>query len=123
MNEGLEAGRQITLVSAPAGFGKTSCISEWVNGLDPPVAWLSLDSADDDPGQFFTYLIAALQNVDASIGQEIEGVLQAGQLPPAEIIYTTLINDILEYPVRFLLALDDFQVIQDGFILQYWRSY
>ncbi len=118
LNQGLGSGRQITLVSAPAGFGKTSCISEWVNSLNIPAAWLSLDAADDDPGQFFTYLIAALQNVDVGIGQEIEGILRAGQLPPGEIIYTTLINDILEYPGRFLLVMDDFQVIQDGFILQ-----
>ena len=61
LNEGLEFGRQITLVSAPAGFGKTTCISEWVNTLDLPVTWLSLDPADDDPGRFFAYFVAALQ--------------------------------------------------------------
>lgn len=116
LNDGLELGRQITLVSAPAGFGKTSCVSEWLDSLDIPIAWLSLDPADDDPGQFFTYLIAALQTVDTSIGQEIDGVLRAGQLPPGEIIYTNLINDILGGPGKFVLALDDFQVIQDGFI-------
>jgi len=66
LNEGLESGRQITLVSAPAGFGKTTCVSEWVNALDSPVTWLSLDPADDDPGRFFTYLVAALQKVDAN---------------------------------------------------------
>jgi LuxR family maltose regulon positive regulatory protein len=121
LNEGLEAGRQLTLVSAPAGFGKTTCISEWVNGLDCPVSWLSLDPADDDPGRFFTYLIAALQQVDENLGREIEGVLRAGQLPPSEIISTTLINDILELEARFLLILDDFQVIQDGFILEVLR--
>ena len=118
LNEGFETGRQITLVSAPAGFGKTICISEWVHGLDYPVSWLSLDAADDDPGRFFTYLVAALQQVDESIGREIEGILRAGQLPPGEIISTTLINDILQVERRFLLILDDFQVIQDPFILQ-----
>jgi LuxR family maltose regulon positive regulatory protein len=118
LNEGLESGRQITLVSAPAGFGKTTCISEWIDALELPVAWLSLDPADDDPGHFFTYLIAALQTVDANLGQEIEGILRAGQLPPAEIISTTLGNDLLDLKGRFLLVLDDFQVIQDPFILQ-----
>ena len=119
LNEGLESGRQMTLVSAPAGFGKTTCISEWVNALDRwPVAWLSLDPSDDDPGRFFTYLVAALQKVNENLGREIEGVLRAGQLPPSEIIITTLINDILELQGRFLLVLDDFQVIQDRFILQ-----
>jgi LuxR family maltose regulon positive regulatory protein len=113
----MEAGRRITLVSAPAGFGKTFCVSEWVDGLDLPVSWLSLDAADDDPGRFFTYFVAALQNVDANIGGEIEGVLRAGQLPPAEIISTTLVNDILSLEDRFLVVLDDLQLIQDERIL------
>ncbi len=116
LNEGLASGRQLTLVSAPAGFGKTTCISDWVNTLDVPVAWLSLDHADDDPGRFFTYLVAALQKVDETLGREIEGVLRAGQMPPIEVISATLINDILEVQDRFLLVLDDFQVIQDRFI-------
>jgi LuxR family maltose regulon positive regulatory protein len=120
LNEGLESGRQITLVSAPAGFGKTTCICEWLNTLDGwPVSWLSLDPADDDPGRFFAYFIAALQKVKANLGREIEGVLRSGQLPPVEVISATLCNDILEWEARFLLILDDFHVIQDGFILQF----
>jgi LuxR family maltose regulon positive regulatory protein len=120
LDAGLESGRQITLVSAPAGFGKTTCISDWVDTLDCPVTWLSLDPADDDPGRFFTYLVAALQKVDANLGQEIEGVLRSGQLPPSEVISVTLINDILGAPRegRFLLVLDDLHVIQDQSILQ-----
>jgi LuxR family maltose regulon positive regulatory protein len=117
LNDGLESGRQMTLVSAPAGFGKTTCVGEWVDALDLPFAWLSLDPADDDPGRFFTYLIAALQQVDAKVGREIEGVLRAGQLPPADVISTTLLNDLLDWEDRCLLILDDFQVIQDRFIL------
>ena len=118
LNAGLEMGHQIFLVSAPAGFGKTSCVSEWVITLDGwPVTWLSLDVSDDDPGRFFSYLIAALQKVDADLGQEIESVLRSGQLPPGEIISTTLINDTLELGNRFVLVLDDFHVIQDRFIL------
>jgi LuxR family maltose regulon positive regulatory protein len=119
LNEGLELGRPLTLVSAPAGFGKTTCISEWVNSLDGwTVSWLSLDPSDDDPGRFFTYLLAALQKVSPDLGQKIEDVMRSGQLPPAEIISTILTNDILELEGRFLLVLDDFQVIQDAFILQ-----
>src|SRR5512136_2938815 len=118
LNDGLDSGRQVTLVSAPAGFGKTTCIGEWVNALDLPAAWLSLDPADDDPGRFFTYLIAALQQADAKAGREIEGVLRAGQLPPGDVISTTLLNDLLGLEDRCLLILDDFQVLQDHFILQ-----
>lgn len=121
LNEGLALDRPISLVSAPAGFGKTTLVSEWVNALDRPVTWLSLDAADDDPGRFFAYLVAALQKVDPDLGREFEGVLRSGQLPPAEVISATLINDVLRaqrVEGRFLLVLDDFQVIQDRFILQ-----
>jgi LuxR family maltose regulon positive regulatory protein len=119
LDEGLAAGRQVTLVSAPAGFGKTTCVSEWLHTLEGwPVTWLSLDPIDDDPGRFFTYLVAALQRVDRNLGEEIAGILSAGQLPPAQILSTILINDILDLNQRFLLVLDDFQVIQDAFILQ-----
>jgi LuxR family maltose regulon positive regulatory protein len=123
LNEGLELRRQVTLVSAPAGFGKTTCISEWVNALSRwKVAWLSLDNSDDDPGRFFAYLVAALQKVDASLGRDIEGVLRSGQLPPSEIISTSLISDILAFDSRILLVLDDFHVIQDRLIIQVFEQ-
>ncbi len=123
LNDGLAFDRQITLVSAPAGFGKTTCISEWVNSLDRwPVAWLSLDPSDDDPGRFFTYFIAALQQIDDNLGREIGGVLRAGQLPPGEVIVANLINDISEVEVRFLVVLDDFHMIQDRFILDVFET-
>lgn len=83
---------------------------------------MSLDSSDDDPGRFIPYLIAALQKVDANLGQEIEGIIRSSQLPPSEIIGATLINDILAYKGRFLLVLDDFHVIQDHFILQVFEQ-
>jgi LuxR family maltose regulon positive regulatory protein len=119
LNEGLQSNRTITLVSAPAGFGKTTCISEWVDGLDKwQVTWLSLDSSDDDPGRFFSYLIAALQKVDAHLGREIESVIHSGQVPPEDVISTNLINDISALNDRFILILDDFHVIQDRFILK-----
>lgn len=118
LNEGLAAGRQMTLISAPAGFGKTTCASEWVNHLDLPVAWLSLDSSDDDPGRFFPYFVAALQRVDQDLGGDIECVLRSGELPPGEAMITALINDILHVDQKFLLVLDDFQVIQNSEILK-----
>ena len=121
LSEGLESGRRVTLVSAPAGFGKTTCISEWLDTLDYPVAWLSLDAADDDPGRLFTYLVTALQQVDDRLGLEIVGALRAGQVPPHEIISTTLINDIVhtrQTEDRFLLILDDVHLIQDLVVLQ-----
>ena len=118
LNDGLAAGRQLSLISAPAGFGKSTCISDWIARIDLPAAWLSLDKQDDDPGRFFPYLVAALQSVDMTLGQEIASVLQSGQLPPNEVITTSLINHISRMDGKFLLILDDFQVIQDRTILQ-----
>src|SRR5512137_2689304 len=71
LNEGLSSGRKLTLISAPAGFGKTTLVSEWVAGCGRPVAWLSLDEGDNDPTRFLTYLIAALQTLALS---EAEGI-------------------------------------------------
>lgn len=117
LNEGLDAGRLLTLVSAPAGFGKSICVSEWVRQLDLPVAWLSLDAADDDPARFFAYFVAALQKVNQSIGQEIEGILESGQIPPVESMRTILLNDIARLEQRFVLVLDDFQILQERSII------
>src|SRR4030065_2971772 len=65
LNEGLPSGRTpgVTLISAPAGFGKTTLVSEWVAVCERPVAWLSLDEGDKDPARFLTYLLAALQTI------------------------------------------------------------
>ena len=64
LNEGLH--RKLILISAPAGFGKTTLVSEWVVGCEQPVAWLSLDEGDNDPTRFLTYLIAAMQTIMAN---------------------------------------------------------
>lgn len=118
LNEGLQAGLPLTLVCAPAGFGKTTCVVEWLDGLDLPVSWLSLDRSDDDPGRFFTYFVAALQKVDATLGEEIESALRSGQLPSPEAVTATLIDDVFRIGRPFVLVLDDFQNIQDSDILQ-----
>lgn len=123
LNEGAQSGHQVFLISAPAGFGKTTCVGEWADTLGGrPIAWLSLDAEDDDPGRFFTYLIAALQKLNGNLGQEIKAVLRSGQLPSDEIISTILINDISEFQEPILLVLDDFHVIQDSFILEFFRK-
>src|SRR3989337_2179408 len=90
LNEGLPAGRKLTIISAPAGFGKTTLVSEWVAGCERPVAWLSLDKGDNDPTRFLTYLVAALQTlalskaegIAANIGAGVLGVLHASQPQP-----------------------------------------
>jgi LuxR family maltose regulon positive regulatory protein len=131
--ERLNAGllHKLTLISAPAGFGKTTLLSEWLtlneehrtqNGEQPVhrfafiahrfrVAWLSLDEGDNDPTRFLTYLVAALQTLASTIGAGVVGVLQAPQPPPTEAILTALLNDISTLPDHFILVLDDYHVI------------
>lgn len=119
LNGGLSAGRALTLISAPAGFGKTCCAVEWLSQVERPVAWLSLDASDDDPVRFFAYFFAALQQVDETCGGQVNGVLQSGQLPPVETLTTILVNDLTHSAAPFVLVLDDFQVLQEPAILTF----
>jgi LuxR family transcriptional regulator, maltose regulon positive regulatory protein len=113
LNEGLSQSPGITLVSAPAGFGKTTLISEWVSAFERPVAWLSLDEGDNDLTRFLTYFVAALQRVVPNFGAQVLEMLQASQMqpPPAESILTALLNEITTTPDHFLLVLDDYHTI------------
>ncbi len=111
LNEGLANGRKLTLISAPAGFGKTTLVSEWVAGCDQKVAWLSLDEGDNDPSRFLTYLVAALQPMAANIGEGVLSALHSSQPPPTESILTALLNEITAIPDHFVLVLDDYHVI------------
>src|SRR5437588_8140322 len=115
LNEGLY--RKLTLISAPAGFGKTTLVSEWVEGIEQPgarrarTAWLSLDEGDNDPARFLAYLVAALQTIAATIGEGVLGLLQSSQPPPPEAILTALLNEITTLPYNFVPVLDDYHVI------------
>jgi LuxR family transcriptional regulator, maltose regulon positive regulatory protein len=113
---------KLALISAPAGFGKTTLVSEWAHALSaatPPVhvAWLSLDEGDNDPTRFLVYLATALQasaerqSPLASIGEGILDALQSPQPPPPELVLTTLLNEIASLPGLFVLVLDDYHVI------------
>ncbi|MGI8483803.1 MAG: AAA family ATPase, partial [Thermomicrobiales bacterium] len=109
LDEGLD--RKLTLISAPAGFGKTTLVSEWVAHLDRQTAWLSLDEADSDPARFLVYLVAALQTVVPSLGGELLSVLNSPQPPPVESILTTLLNQIATISHSIVLVLDDYHAI------------
>ena len=109
LNEGLH--RKLTLISAPAGFGKTTLLSEWVAQCERPTAWLSLDAGENDLTRFLTYLVAALQTVAPTIGEGILRVLQSPQPSPTEAILTALLNDITTVPDEFVLVLDDYHAI------------
>ncbi|MBI4670994.1 MAG: LuxR family transcriptional regulator, partial [Chloroflexi bacterium] len=113
--------RKLTLISAPAGFGKTTLLSEWCNLQSAPIAWLSLDEGDSAPARFLAYLVAALQTLAPSkaegiapqIGEGVLAVLQAPQPPPPEAILTVLVNEIAAIPDHFILVLDDYHLM-DG---------
>ncbi len=111
LNKGFTSGHKLTLISAPAGFGKTTLASEWVAGCGRPVAWLSLDEGDDDPVRFISYLVAALGTIEAGIGEGLLAALQSPQPPQAETILTALLNEISLIPRPFLLILDDYHSI------------
>src|SRR5918998_4110608 len=104
--------RKVTLISAPAGFGKTTLLSEWIARCEKPAAWLSLDYGDNDPTRFLAYLVAALQTIAPNIGEGVLGVLQSPQPPPIESILTALLNEIDTVPDDFVLVLDDYHVIE-----------
>ncbi|HEV7128736.1 MAG TPA: LuxR C-terminal-related transcriptional regulator, partial [Ktedonobacterales bacterium] len=102
----------LTLASAPAGFGKTTLISQWLAGCARPAAWLSLDERDNDPARFLTYLIAVLQTIAPTVGNGVVGALQSPQPPPAEPILTAVLNDITaSIADPFVLVLDDYHLI------------
>lgn len=109
LNEGM--GRRLTLVSAPAGFGKTTLVSEWIAGCKRPVAWFSVDEGDSDPRRFLTYFVSALQTVSPDIGRGALGALQSTQPPPTTSILTILLNEIAAIQGDFTLVLDDYHAI------------
>jgi LuxR family maltose regulon positive regulatory protein len=109
LQEGLEG--KLTLVSAPAGYGKTTLVTQWLHDAGRPIAWLTLDPSDNDPTRFLAYLVAALQGIDPRIGQTVEPMLASPQPPPPESILTALINDIATSEESFVLVLDDYHLI------------
>ncbi len=101
----------VTLISASAGFGKTTLISEWISVCGKPVAWLSLDEGDNDPVRFISYIIAALQTIKVGLGEGILQTLQSHQQPQIEMALTILLNEISAIPNPFLLIMDDYHVV------------
>jgi len=117
LDAGLNAHHPLALISASAGYGKSTLAAEWLAQVERPAAWLSLEEADDEPLRFFSYFVAALQRVAVKVGTELAPALDAGQLPPQDVIIATLVNDLVIAGATCVLALDDFQWIQDPTIL------
>ncbi|HEY5730743.1 MAG TPA: LuxR C-terminal-related transcriptional regulator [Anaerolineales bacterium] len=114
--------RQLTLVSAPAGYGKTTLISAWINSLhlsrspgakheEVAIAWLSLDETDNEPTRFLSYIIAAIQKAHAGFGKATNKLLSSPQKPPDEIVLTVLVNELSGIASPLVLVLDDYHSI------------
>jgi LuxR family maltose regulon positive regulatory protein len=107
-------GRTLTLVSAPAGFGKTTLLAEWaedLSGNGRSVAWLSLDGSDNDPARFLAYLVDALRAVEEDVGDGIVASLRASEMPPVEAVMSVVVNDLAEVPRDVVIVLDDYHLI------------
>jgi LuxR family transcriptional regulator, maltose regulon positive regulatory protein len=119
LDEGLRNGHRLFLVVAPAGYGKTTLVTDWLDKTGIPSAWLSLDEADNDPLRFFTYVVAALQKtVDPNLTQPLPETFPMTPQSPEAFVFP-LINDLVsdhavDRPI--LLALDDYHVITAGLV-------
>jgi len=133
LNAGLVSGCKLTLLSAPAGFGKTTLVSEWISlnaesrmqndEVNPAIyhsalknshfraAWLSLDPSDSDPARFLTYVVAALQSAEPNLGDSVLAALQTPQPQPIAGLLTSLLNEISALPNRVVLVLDDYHTL------------
>ena len=109
MDEGF--ARKLTLISAPAGFGKTTLLVDWVHTRNIPVAWFSMDKNDIEPLHFLTYVILGLQTLKTATGNAALTMLQSPQPPPMEAILINLINDVIRIPTDFALVLDDYHLV------------
>jgi LuxR family maltose regulon positive regulatory protein len=125
LNRGLH--HKLSLISAPAGFGKTTLVTEWLdhlrleakteNQIDNRIAWLSLDESDNNPARFLIYFIAALNRVEGTetaIGEGALTMLHSPQPPPTEAVLIPLINEIASIPDRIILVLDDYHIIESS---------
>ncbi|HEX6480689.1 MAG TPA: LuxR C-terminal-related transcriptional regulator [Ktedonobacteraceae bacterium] len=125
LQQGME--RALTLVSAPAGFGKTTLLTQWLAEHETPATWLTLEVEDNEPVRFFSYLLAALQILSPQLGKLARALLEASPSILLERVLTLLINDILgSVPGNFALVLDDYHVIENdaihrgmGFLLEH----
>lgn len=112
LNDGLYT--KLILVSASAGFGKSTVLSQWLDQCDYPTAWLSLDENDSELSRFLRYFVVALQTVDPHIGEDVLEMLQSPYLPPTDAILTTLLNAIATIRQDMIFVLDDYHAIDSS---------
>jgi LuxR family maltose regulon positive regulatory protein len=116
LNIGLS--RKLILISAPAGFGKTTIVSDWINQNKIPAAWFSLDNGDNDPVEFLSYIISGIQSIQPAFGKGALKLLNSPNTPSVDSIASLVINEILNINQNFLLVLDDFHLIKSNEVLK-----
>jgi LuxR family maltose regulon positive regulatory protein len=109
----LDPPQALTLVTAPAGYGKTTLLSSWLGSYNQPHAWLSLDERDNDFYLFTNYFLTAIRRLFPSIGEDTINLFNGGTLPPQTVIKANLINDIAAIRKDFILVLDDYHIIHN----------
>ena len=119
LNEAVRQGCHLALISAPAGYGKSTLLNEWVHQLEEPVAWLSLDKGDNSPSRFWTYFLASLQSIpDLKENEKIEEILleltQTVQFQSEESVLAKLVAVLADFPKRFILVLDDLHLVTEA---------
>jgi LuxR family maltose regulon positive regulatory protein len=122
-NDGLVEGnrflRKLTLISAAAGYGKTTMAVEWLNALGYPVAWLSLDEGDSDPSRFVSYFIVCIQSILPEFGKAIMNMVLSPKPPPVEVLFTLLLKELEDIPERLVVVFDDYHAISNLTIHQH----
>ncbi|MDF2869241.1 MAG: ATP-dependent transcriptional regulator [Anaerocolumna sp.] len=116
LDEGLDKEHRIFLVSAPAGYGKTTLISGWLNRVECKYTWLSLDEYDNEPSKFICYLLEAVRKINKNFGSTIEGLMMASNLPTVKTVSLYIARELEQLQESFILVLDDYNVIQNNYI-------
>lgn len=114
LTAGFSAGKSLTLVSAPAGYGKSTLLADWITAYKDHVAWLSLDELDNNPVRFWTYLVTALQTISKPFGQEALHMLESAQHLDFQLFLTGLLNEVATFQHPAILVLDDYHVISNS---------
>jgi LuxR family maltose regulon positive regulatory protein len=113
LEEGVERKRKMSLVSAPAGYGKTTLVADWLHQGERPFTWLSLDERDNDRSRFLRYIVAAMRKIDLRLGEAVMDLLKSVQVVPFESLLVLLINEVIRLSSTLILVLDDYYSIHN----------
>lgn len=116
ISEGIRQGHRLTLIAAPAGFGKTTVIREWISAGEIPAAWISLDEGDGDPIRFLSYLVVALQTLISGVGDSVLAALQSSQAVSTSDLLVSLLNELAATEDDFVLVFDDYHTVDSPLV-------